>query len=66
MVRMCSERVALMCSISAAKVVVLPEPVGPVTSTRPLGLLLISATMGGSPSFSRLGMVLPRARRQAA
>ena len=37
-VRMCSERVRLTWSISAASVVDLPEPVGPVTRTSPRGL----------------------------
>ena len=35
MVMMCSLRLALMKSIIAAKVVDLPEPVGPVTNTKP-------------------------------
>ena len=35
---MCSERVLLTWSISAASVVDLPEPVGPVTSTSPRAL----------------------------
>jgi len=34
---MCTGRVALMWSIIAARVVDLPDPVGPVTSTRPRG-----------------------------
>ena len=38
-VMMCSSRVALITSISDASVVDLPEPVGPVTSTSPRGLL---------------------------
>ena len=55
-----------MWSSKAARVVVLPEPVGPVTSTSPRGRRLISSTIGGSPRLSRLGIALPRARRQAA
>jgi hypothetical protein len=39
----------LILSIIAAKVVDLPEPVGPVTSTSPRGLLHISSSTGGSP-----------------
>src|SRR5258706_15681009 len=35
-----------------AKVVLLPEPVGPVTRIRPRGLAASSATTGGSPSSS--------------
>ena len=38
-VRMCSSRVSLISSIIAASEVDLPEPVGPVTSTRPRGFL---------------------------
>ena len=38
MVMMCSLRVSLISSIMAASVVDLPEPVGPVTSTKPRGL----------------------------
>jgi hypothetical protein len=49
---MCSSRLALITSISDASVVDLPEPVGPVTSTKPRGLLANSATTGGSPSVS--------------
>ncbi len=39
MVMMCRLRVSLMRSMIAASVVDLPEPVGPVTSTRPLSQL---------------------------
>ena len=39
MVMMCSSRVSLISSIIAASVVDLPEPVGPVTSTKPRGFL---------------------------
>ncbi len=38
MVTMWSERVSLISSMMAARVVDLPEPVGPVTSTNPRGL----------------------------
>src|SRR5579875_2065117 len=51
-VRMWSSRVRLISSMSAASVVVLPEPVGPVTSTMPRGSLAISRTECGMPSFS--------------
>ena len=37
----------LILSIIAASVVLLPEPVGPVTSTSPLGFCASSATIGG-------------------
>ena len=45
----CSE---LILSMIEASVVLLPEPVGPVTKTSPLGLLAISETTCGSPSSS--------------
>ena len=51
-VMMCSSRVALISSIIAASVVDLPEPVGPVTSTKPRGLRVNSCTIGGRPSSS--------------
>ena len=50
----------------AARVVILPEPVGPVTSSRPRGLRPMASTTGGMPRLSSGGMRLPRARRQAA
>ncbi len=49
---MCSSRVALISSIIAASEVDLPEPVGPVTSTKPRGLRVSSCTVAGSPSSS--------------
>ena len=51
-VMMCSARVSLIKSMSAASVVDLPEPVGPVTSTSPRGRFANSATAGGRPSDS--------------
>ena len=47
---MCSERVALMWSMSEASVVDLPEPVGPVTRTSPRGLSASASMCCGSPS----------------
>src|SRR5262245_7248571 len=44
----------LILSIIAASVVLLPEPVGPVTSTRPRGRSDSLATIGGSPSSSKV------------
>ena len=44
---MCSWRSLLILSSIAARVVDLPEPVGPVTSTRPRGLSQIVAITGG-------------------
>ena len=43
-VMMCSSRVSLISSIIAASEVDLPEPVGPVTSTKPRGFLVNSWT----------------------
>jgi hypothetical protein len=51
-VTMCDARVRLIQSRRAASVVDLPDPVGPVTSTRPRGTRETFATMGGSPSSS--------------
>ena len=42
----------------AARVVDLPEPVGPVTSTIPFRSLMISLSCGGSPSSSTVGTLL--------
>ena len=50
MVMMCSCRSVLILSMIEASVVDLPDPVGPVTSTRPRGFLASSVTTGGSPS----------------
>ncbi len=54
MVTMCTSRLRLMWSIMAARVVVLPEPVGPVTSTRPRCSLDSRPTTSGRPSWSKL------------
>src|SRR2546421_665712 len=48
MVTMCSCRSVLILSMIEASVVDLPEPVGPVTRTRPRGFFASSLTMGGS------------------
>ena len=53
-VTMCSLRSVLMKSIMLASVVDLPEPVGPVTRTRPRGLRASAVTTFGSPSSSKL------------
>ena len=49
---MWSVRLRLISSMIAASVVDLPEPVGPVTSTRPRGFLASSWRLSGSPSSS--------------
>ena len=49
---MCSSRSRLIASSIAASEVVLPEPVGPVTSTKPRGLRVNSSSTAGSPSSS--------------
>ncbi len=54
MVMMWSRCSVLILSMMLASVVLLPDPVGPVTSTRPRGLLAISEAMGGSPSSSKV------------
>ena len=50
MVTMWTALLALTWSIMAARVVVLPEPVGPVTSTSPRGCSARWAITGGRPS----------------
>ncbi len=52
-VTMWTSRLVLMWSTIAASVVVLPEPVGPVTRTRPRGSRASAARAGGMPSSSR-------------
>ena len=56
----CTQRVALMWSTIAASVVLLPDPVVPVTSTRPRSSSAICASTPGRPSSSidlmRIGM----------
>ncbi len=51
-----------MRSTIEARVVDLPEPVGPVTRTRPRGMVVTSARSGGSPSVVRGGMTSGMAR----
>ncbi len=53
-VMMCSWRVRLARSTSAARVVDLPDPVGPVTSTKPRGSDAKFPITGGMPSCSML------------
>ena len=64
-VMMCSSRVALISSIIDASEVDLPEPVGPVTSTKPRGFLQKSCTTAGSPRSS-IGVMIDGIRRNAA
>ena len=47
-----ADRVWLMWSIMAARVVVLPEPVGPVTKTMPRDSSASRVTTGGKPRSS--------------
>ncbi len=56
----------LIKSIIAARVVVFPEPVGPVTRISPLGFSDISLTTSGKPNLSKLGILELNARKQAA
>ena len=62
---MCSSRVWLISSIIAASDVDLPEPVGPVTSTMPRGLVQKSWVTAGSPSCS-IERISAGIRRKAA
>ena len=55
-VTMCSGLVRLMMSISDARVVDLPEPVGPVTSTRPRRRSVNALTESGMPRESNSGI----------
>ena len=66
MVRMCSERVSLMRAMMEARVVDLPDPVGPVSSTRPRGSRASHSATGGSPSSSKVGMSEGIIRRASA
>jgi hypothetical protein len=54
-VTMCCFRVLFMWSIIAASVVVFPEPVAPVTSTRPRCSSARRRTPDGRLSISKLG-----------
>ena len=51
---MCPRRSVLILSINAASVVVLPEPVGPVTSTSPRGRSAKVAITGASCSSANV------------
>ena len=63
-VMMWHERRWLMWSTIAASVVVLPDPVGPVTSTSPRWCSLKRRTTSGSPSSPKVE-ALVRTRRMA-
>ena len=52
---MCFLKLALMCSIIAASVVDLPQPVEPATSTMPRGDSAIFLIVSSRPSSSKLG-----------
>ena len=54
-----------MKSSIAAKVVLLPEPVAPVTSTRPRRALLMLRSTSLPPSASREGMLVGTVRKAA-
>ncbi len=58
-------RVWLMWSTMAARVVVLPDPVGPVTRTRPRISEANRVTTSGSPSSATVA-ALERTRRMAS
>ena len=59
-------RVALIASMMAASVVDFPEPVGPVTSTRPWSSWASDSIAGGSPSSSTDWIVAGIRRNTAA
>ncbi len=56
MVRMWHALVSLMRSMMAASVVDFPEPVGPVTRTKPRGRVASHSAVGGRSSSSKLGI----------
>ena len=55
-VRMWHFLLMFTCPIMAARVVDLPEPVGPVTRISPLGFITRSLKMFGSPNCSHVGI----------
>src|SRR5882672_1116824 len=57
MVMMCSARVELTRSSIAASVVDLPEPVTPVTSTMPRGIVLVTGVTGSGKSTTLAAML---------
>ena len=65
-VTMCLASRRLISSTMAASVVVLPEPVGPPTSTRPRGSCASSSTVGGRPSVANRGTRAGSSRTAAA
>ena len=66
MVTMWSARVSLISSMMAARVVDLPDPVGPVTSTNPRGLWQKVWSTLGSPSSSMVLILTGMSRKAAA
>ena len=62
---MWSWRSALITSIIAASVVLLPEPVGPVTRTKPRGFAARSRSTCGTPSESSDGISCGTRRKAA-
>ena len=62
---MCTERFVFTWSMIDASVVDLPDPVGPVTSTRPRGRSASGATTGGRPRSSSSRISIGMARRTA-
>ena len=65
-VTMCLRVVWLMWPTIAASVEVLPEPVMPVTRMSPRSSAAIFFTIGGRPSWSRVGTLKGIARSTAA
>ena len=66
MVRMWPGKWSLMSSIIDAIVVVFPDPVGPVTRTKPEVRLQTSRMTCGSPRLSKAGILVGITRRAPA
>jgi hypothetical protein len=66
MVMMWHSRVVLMWSIMAARVVVFPDPVGPVTRTRPRCSRARRPTTSGTPSSPKLAAEVRTSRKTRA
>ena len=62
MVMMCIDFSRFILLMMAARVVDLPEPVGPVTSTIPFRSWAMSPSTGGMPSCSMVGILLGMTR----
>ncbi len=66
MVRMCAALVSLILSMMDANVVDLPDPVGPVTKTKPRGCSETHVAAAGRPRSSKFGILAGITRRASA